>query len=139
MRAEEKIIKAMQKIQTVKDVYMRSVKKQTGNMLKLNEKQLDEGILNTGQLISPQYKDSYAKRKKRTIPDLKLTGDYRNSLFIDIKNDGLKFGASDFKDSFLSKRYTEDIKGLTKENSSEAFLKVLILVDKVINDATKNI
>lgn len=128
----------MQKIQTVKDVYMRSVKKHTGTMLNLNDEQLDKGILNTGSNITPSYSSSYARRKGRQTPDLKVSGDWRRSKFIDVKPDGLNWGATDFKTDFLIPKYTENVFGLTKPSSSKVFNgNILPPVNKVIRDASK--
>jgi len=132
--AEQQALKATKKIiAELKMRYERSVKKQTGFMLKLNEKQLDQGKKNNDNPITPFYTDAYAKKKKRNIPDLKDTGDFRDSFYIDVNQSGLNYWATDEKTTFLAEKYTTDIFGLTEDNAIIAFGRVFKPVNKFVN------
>jgi hypothetical protein len=100
-----------------------NIKKSTGAMLNLNEEQMDAGILNTGAKIKPFYSDPYAKKKGFRIPNLKLEGDFRGAMFvdIDINKESITFDSSDWKVDILTDRYTKNIFGLTKDNANKAF------------------
>lgn len=122
--AEQLILKSTQKIvNDLKNVVDRSVKKATGKMIDANEEQLDNGRLNTGSPITPEYSPSYAEKKGFPTPNLKDTGDWRNSIFINVKPDELTWGATDSKDRYLTAKYGEDIKGLEEKRAEEVFNK----------------
>jgi hypothetical protein len=90
-------------------------------MIRSNWKQLDEGRKNDNNPITPLYSPSYAKKKGFSIPDLKVTGDFRNSFDIDFRTDKLIWGAGDEKAPHLISRYGANILGLTEENAALIF------------------
>jgi len=100
-----------------------SVKKATGKMLDANEKQLDEGILNTGQPVVPEYSPGYKRRKNKPNwnPNLKDTGAFRRSFFVNVTTENLTFNATDSKTGKLTDKYSSDIFGLTEKSSEEVF------------------
>jgi len=100
-----------------------AVKKATGKMLDANEKQLDEGILSTGQPVVPEYSPGYKRRKNKPNwnPNLKDTGAFRRSFYVNVRPDELFFGATDSKTGKLTDKYSSDIFGLTQKSSEEVF------------------
>lgn len=93
-------------------------------VLDLNTKQLFEGRNNKGEQIKPPYKNpKYAEFKRTLNPfgvvDLRLTGDFHNSFFINDTSFPITFGASDEKTGELVQKYGEDIFGLTVASKAE--------------------
>lgn len=140
MLPEELIYKASSELaKKLKPTFIKSIKESSGEMLDLSDEQLDKSILNTGQSITPKYTPNYAKKKGFNSPDLKVTGDYRKSKYVDVTDKGLFFSATDYKTPFLESRYGKDINGLTKENTNKIVPKWLAPVDKVINETNKSL
>lgn len=76
--------------------------------------QLRQGKRGDGQIISPQYSPGYAKKKGRTIPDLKLSGQFWDNIFTEVTGDVLSVSSVRKVKSFdladhLEKRYTSKI------------------------------
>lgn len=89
-----------------------------------NRKQLFEGIRSTGSEIKPAYapltvliKDQKGQPTDRVT--LKDTGDFYESIGINVESDLLEISASDEKTDDLIKKYGNRILGLTKESRSE--------------------
>lgn len=108
-------------IKKVNDI---AIEAELPNMVRLNWKQLDQGKKNDGNNIVPSYSPNYARKKGFNSPDLKVTGDFRQSIEIDYRGDSLVFGASDRKTPHLIEKYTENILGLTDENAKISFEKI---------------
>jgi hypothetical protein len=124
MEYPELIIKAFDTIiRDLPRVTEISVKKATGKMLDANEKQLDQGILNTGQPIVPEYSPGYRRRKNKpnVNPNLKDTGAFRRSFFVDVRPTELFFNATDSKTGKLKDKYSNDILGLTEKSAEDVF------------------
>ena len=88
-----------------------------------NREQLIKGLRSDGTLIKPGYSAIYSNMKKggRTFPvDLKLTGEYHASFFLEFDNDGIILRGERFEKGFnvrewLVKRYGEKIEGVSDE------------------------
>lgn len=92
--------------------------------------QLRKGERGDGQLITPQYSDAYARKKGRTVPDLKVDGSFWDSIYTEPENQVLKID-SDIKTrkgfelgQHLQKRYTNMILELTR-SSREKLLSLI--------------
>ena len=106
-------------------------------MIKANHDQLDRGKLNTDSDIKPFYSDPYAKFKGFDIPDLKLTGAFRNDWDVVLNDKELLFGSNNEKAGFLSGRYSEDIYGLNAANADKIFLKINTKRNNYVKRITK--
>lgn len=138
MLAEEQILKAANELASkLKPTFIKSVKQNKPLLLELNDKQHDEGILNTGRPITPLYSPQTQQRKGIKNPNLLETGDYRSKKDINILPDKLEWINTDFKSPFLKGRYGDDIEGVTEGNADEWAEKVLIPVNKLINGTTR--
>lgn len=93
----------------------------TGKMLDYNEAQLDQMKNADNKTITPSYSLNYAKFKGFKNPNLKLSGDFRNAMYIDFKANELQFSSTDWKTGLLTDKYGPDIFGLTKENAEKTF------------------
>jgi len=97
------------------------IESSSSTIVKLNQKQLKESKLTTGQSITPLYSPAYAKRKGYRKPDGYLTGEmYREMEAIANETNNTWFVTS-FADHtrFFVGRYKK-VFGLTKENQSKA-------------------
>lgn len=93
-------------------------------VLDLNTKQLFEGRDSQGKNLQPPYKNAkYAELKRRLNPaevvDLRLTGAFHDSFFINDAEFPVTFGASDEKTGELVTKYGPDIFGLSVESKTE--------------------
>jgi hypothetical protein len=106
--------------------------------------QLRKGERGDGQLITPQYSPAYAKKKGRTVPDLKIDGSFWDSIFTEIDKEVIKID-SDIRTrkgfelgQHLQLRYTEKILELTPESLNK--LRNLILPKikiKILNEINR--
>jgi hypothetical protein len=80
-----------------------------------NTAQLDAGLNSNGYELPEYRSDEYAAFKGRTIPDLKLTGDFWEGFVIEQTKSNLKIWSTDSKTDKLVKKYGSDIFGLTDE------------------------
>lgn len=110
--------------QNIRKVNDKAIEDELPSMIRRNWDQLDQGKKNDDNPITPFYTPSYAKKKGFSIPDLKVTGDFRNSFDIDYRGDSLAWGASDRKAPFLLDKYGDDILGLTQDNADKSFEKI---------------
>ena len=121
MKALINIAKMANKIATnLEKVNDANVEAQFPAMIRDNWKQLDEGRKNDDNPITPFYSPGYAKKKGFSIPDLKVTGDFRNSFDIDYRpgtNSPIIWGAGDEKAEDLWAKYTFDVMGLNETNA----------------------
>lgn len=108
------------------EVVLESVKDNEAAILDLNvEDQLfQQGIDNEGQAITPGYTPLTIsiKRQKGQPTDrvtLRDTGDFHKSFQISYGNDAFGIYATDPKSQKLSKKYGEDIFGLTDDSLQE--------------------
>lgn len=90
-------------------------------VLQMNVDQLYSGIDAEGKEISPAYKPSTVKRKRRKgDPYDRVTtrdeGDHHESIFAEYRNDEFELDAADFKKKYLVKKYGEHLYGLTEQN-----------------------
>lgn len=79
-----------------------------------NTAQLDAGMDAKGQQLPPYANPEYAAMKGRSIPDLKLTGNFWESFIIKQTRDSMLIDATDSKRNKLVNKYG-DIFGLTEE------------------------
>ena len=103
----------------------------------LNRGQMEVGLTIKGDAISPEYRlFSYASEKKKMgsrspfgIPDLKLTGDFHEGMFLEVDDRQYFIGSSDEKAGALAAKY-KDIFGLTEENKEKAKALTTISLSK---------
>lgn len=95
----------------------------TVDMADMNVDQMLQGIDADGTQIGEYRSISYAAMKQRMNPrppamwvDLHLTGDFHDGLFAKYSGNNLKFGSTDSKTNDLTRKYGENIFGLTKNN-----------------------
>lgn len=86
------------------------------DLIDANTAQLDDGMNSLGFQLPPYANPEYARMKGRAIPDLKLTGDFREAFFVKSIGDVLKIDSTDDKRVKLIKKYGLDIFGLTEDN-----------------------
>ena len=95
------------------------IESSSSTIVKLNQKQLKESKLTTGQSITPLYSPAYAKRKGTRKPDGFLSGEmYREMDTIARDNDWFVTSFADHTKFFVD-RYKK-VFGLTKENQKQA-------------------
>lgn len=87
----------------------------------LNRKQLNQGIRADGSAITPYYKPQTVeiKREKGQLTDrvrLYDTGDFYESIFVEVFEDAFDLDATDEKTAALKAKYGSDILGLTADN-----------------------
>lgn len=87
----------------------------------LNLKQLNQGIDALGRPIRPPYTDYTVQKKlEKGQPfdrvTLRDTGDFYESVFIEVFKDSFLLDATDVKTKSLKRKYGETILGLTQEN-----------------------
>lgn len=92
--------------------------------LDLNTNQLLEGKDSKNQDVKPPYKNpKYAELKRflnpKGVVDLRLTGQFHDSFFINDDKFPVTFGAGDEKTGELVAKYGVDIFGLSVDNKSE--------------------
>ena len=87
-------------------------------IIKQNTRQMLNSELSDGSPILPKYSDAYAKRKGFRNPNLRLSGDFQNDMFLTTnENDRTYFVSSlDFKTPFLVEKYTLNVFGLTDKS-----------------------
>jgi len=107
--------------QNIERVNQDAIEAAVPKMIRANWDQLDQGKTNNDEPITPFYSPNYAKKKGFSIPDLKDTGDWRESFDIDIRGSELIWGASDYKDPLLRDKYGNDIQGLNESNANKIF------------------
>ena len=105
----------------------------------LNTSQLEKGLTSENEEIEPYYSPSYGAMKKAMgkrspgmVPDLKLTGDFYSGFNAKLEKDWIEIHSTDYKETKLRKKYSDDIFGLTEENLGE-------LGKYMIDDLTKKI
>lgn len=117
----------------VKDIAVDAIDKTLEVAVALNVEQLASGKNSDGTKIKPSYSSKkYAQLKANKnpkpgmwTPDLILTGAFTESFKIDISGDNLKYSSTDSKAPELSKKYGDDIFGLT-ENSNEYYAQSVV-------------
>lgn len=97
-------------------------------IVRLNQSNLRKGMLSTGELITPEYSDSYAARKGFNIPDLNLTGGFYGSIFVTETNEPgeIWITSDEIRDGFalaahLESVYSPDIYSITEEQLDKLF------------------
>ena len=106
-------------------------------LIKMNTKQLSQGIRADGRGITPSYAASTIKIKKSkgsglgrqtSRVTLFMTGEYHGSFDIDIKGKTIDLGSQGSENADLAQhlinRYGEEIEGLTKENEKAFMIKI---------------
>lgn len=102
-------------------IVLRVLDKHESDIQSLVRLQLQQGVRGDGQLISPQYTKAYAKKKKRTVPNLKVTGQFYSDIFTGIVGNVIHVDADTKAKGFelgqhLQKRYTSKILELTRDS-----------------------
>lgn len=85
-------------------------------LLSINKKQLDAGVDANDVKLPPYQNPDYAKMKGRLIPDLKLTGAFRDRFFVEYYKNEIHIDSSDWKTEKLVTKYGWDIFGVTSAN-----------------------
>lgn len=139
MSPEEQILKAVQELQKLSDIFLVSVKKNQRLLLDLNDKQMEAGEFNTGEKITPKYTRIYALKKGFTTPNLKVKGDFYRSKTVEVKADSINYGATVDYAVHLENKYGKDkMYGTNERNTNEIVVpKWLEPVNKKLEDVTK--
>ena len=97
------------------------IESSSSTIVKLNQKQLKESKLTTGQSITPLYSDAYAKRKGTRKPDGFLSGEMYSEMDVFVNEPSNDWFVTSFADhaKFFVDRYKK-VFGLTKENQKQA-------------------
>lgn len=98
----------------------------------LQRDQLLRGKTKKGDNISPKYRNpGYADFKQRRnslppsgVPDLNLTGEFHQGIFVDVESGSVYFGSSDSKTVMLTEKY-EFLFGLNLRSWSFAIEKII--------------
>lgn len=100
----------------------------------LNTGQLFSGVDSTGQMLdhyrSPGYADFKLTLNPKGVTDLKVTGQFYASFFMNAEAFPISFSATDSKKDELTKKYGENIFGLTKESISSLNKDILPEIQK---------
>ncbi len=117
----------------VEGLVLMIVKRNENILLDFNTQQLLEGKDSLGKPIDPIYASAhYAEFKlhlnPRGVVDLKVTGEFHNSIFLSANVFPIIFKASDPKTPELLEKYGVDILGVQKQNLKE-FTFVYLLPD----------
>lgn len=95
-------------------------------LVDLNTAQLMRGRDSNGQIFGTYRSQQYADFKRYVNPigggnvDLRLTGRFHNSFYIEAKRFPVIFDARDYKTPRLTEKYGTQIFGLTKESKETA-------------------
>ena len=98
------------------------------DLIDANTEQLDSGLDATGATLPPYQNPEYAAMKGRTIPDLKLTGDFWSGFVASQLKDSIIIDSTDSKRDKLVAKYGADIFGLTDQRL-DRLIKDQILPD----------
>lgn len=141
----------LRKYTTVKsgmnDIIRESFESTKNELADFNRDQLNEGFDSQGNRLKKYRNKSYAIKKNSINPlpglgnpDLRLTGSFHKSIFIEVVSDRIKFFASDKKAKMLEQRYGLDlIYGHNLKTRDHFVLKVLrpafirLIKDKIRN------
>lgn len=118
----QKRIKSLDKAAMIK----KAVNANSDEAISLNKEQLKHGIGIDGAKLTPEYSNPLYAAKKNAqnpkagfgTPDLLLKGDFQEGFTTKITGEKLTIFSTDFKESFLPKRYPKG-QGLTKENTDK--------------------
>ena len=81
-------------------------------ILETNKRQLSESKLSTGKTITPPYSKGYAAFKGFKNPNLLLTGDFQDAMFLSVKPKEYLIGSTDWKSLLLIDKYSDFIFGI---------------------------
>ena len=115
---------------------------QSADVTSLNKEQMNEGILRTGNSITPDYRPLTVYYKKEQNKEyrfvtLRDTGEFQSKMFLSIKGDTFNIDSSDSKTNELTAKYSDNIFGLTSENKRIAWNELIRpLVVKAIKNMT---
>lgn len=104
-------------IQTLRNVnvqqFCENVIQESGDAyIKLQRQQMNDGSLNSGDLIVPAYSTRTAKRKDRTTPDLYDTGDFYAGINLTVSGGAITIDSNVDYTTWIEHRYTPNIWGL---------------------------
>lgn len=129
----------------VEDIAAESVDAVADDYLDANREQMMRGLRRDGEKISSlpgnPYRNKYYERKKNAMnpkagtgnPDLRLTGDFQNSLTLNIESDDIYVYSFDDKNEKLEEHYGDQIFGLSEASKQQLIDKSLqaALVTKI--------
>lgn len=108
----------------IKSIASRAVQDTEVEFLKLNVEQLEHGFDSQKKRLKKYRSKEYADFKSSLNslpgngnPDLILTGAFTESFNLNVSGDNFKIFASDQKANDLTKKYGDDIFGLTEESN----------------------
>ena len=110
-----------------------AIKKNENALIDYNIGQLLKGQDSLGKVLDPPYASaSYSEFKLHLNPlgvvDLKVTGDFHNSIFINANDFPILFDSRDKKAPELLAKYSEDVLGVQDKNLEE-FIRYTVLPD----------
>jgi len=94
-------------------------------LVDLNRQQMLNHKLKTEAPIKPDYSPSYAKFKGFNTPNLKLTGDFQNDMYLSTNGKEYSISSNDHKTWKLINKYTRNIFGIPKSKEPKARNKVI--------------
>lgn len=111
-------------IDNLESIVLKAAMESKETIADLNTSQLEVGKTSEGNDIEPAYyspayanlKKSMGKKAPGSIPDLKLTGDFYAGLYADLQDGWIELHSTDYKETRLRRKYSDDIFGLTKGN-----------------------
>lgn len=118
--------------------------KEEETMEKLNAGQLFEGYRADDSPIEPEYTDKtkWFKMDKGQPIDrvtLKDTGYFHSSIFAEVENDGILFGATDPKTESLLEKYDQNEQLLNLSDNHVEFLNEEIILPNAIKEMDKDL
>lgn len=140
--AVQSMIDSLKSFEELKDqILIDLVKDNEKAVFQMNVDQLYSGVDAEGKEISPAYKPSTIKRKKKKgDPHDRVTtrdeGDHHESIFAEYRTDEFELDAADFKRKYLVKKYGDKLYGLTEENIEKL---INLISDKFIEVARRKI
>lgn len=119
----------------MEEVLLREIRKHKGVLIRLNQDQLLlSGQDSEGNMLEAYHSEWYANRKLLLNPagvtDLRLSGKFYASFFVEVEDFPLIFGASDSKTQMLIDKYGKNIFGLSEESKRffiDNYLKEAVL------------
>lgn len=99
-------------------ITLRVIKENEDYAIELNQQQLHAGKDRTGKQLTP-YSPAYAKKKKRKIPDLFLTGSFWNKFTLKADQFPIEMTSTDKKTAILIHNYGANIFNLSEVNTQK--------------------
>jgi hypothetical protein len=112
-------------------------------IIALNRKQLQQGRRADDELISPNYSNQYAKKKGRKVPNLKVSGEFYDNIYVYKDNNFVSVSSQRTENGFdvadrLEEMYTSEIYGINSNNKKYVVPKIWGNIFKTILKRVQN-